>query len=53
LSYVAPSRAIAGLPETLDAVFAKAFQADPDKRWRTPQEFADALESALASRVTS
>ncbi|HEX4047003.1 MAG TPA: protein kinase, partial [Elusimicrobiota bacterium] len=49
MSYVAPSRAIAGLPGTLDEVFVKAFQADPDKRYRTPQEFADALESALPS----
>jgi tetratricopeptide (TPR) repeat protein len=51
MSYVAPSRAIAGLPETLDEVFAKAFQADPDKRWRTPKEFADALVSALPASV--
>ena len=47
MKYVAPSHAIAGLPEPLDEVFAKAFQADPDNRWRTPKEFADALESAL------
>jgi tetratricopeptide (TPR) repeat protein/tRNA A-37 threonylcarbamoyl transferase component Bud32 len=45
MSYVPPSRAIAGLPEALDAVYAKAFQADPDRRCRTPKEFADALES--------
>jgi hypothetical protein len=37
------------VPEALDAVFTKAFQADPDKRHRTPKEFADALESALPS----
>jgi serine/threonine protein kinase len=49
MSFVAPSRAAAGLPETLDEVFVRAFQADPDKRFRTPQEFADALESALPS----
>jgi serine/threonine-protein kinase len=49
MKYIAPSRAIAGLPEPLDEVFGKAFQADPDKRWRTPKEFADALESALPS----
>jgi tetratricopeptide (TPR) repeat protein len=47
MSYVAPSRAIAGLPAPLDEVFAKALQADPDQRYRTPKEFADALESAL------
>ncbi len=53
MSYVAPSRAIAGLPDALDEVFVKAFQADPDKRYRTPKEFADALESALpaAARI--
>jgi serine/threonine-protein kinase len=46
MSYVAPSRAIAGLPQSLDPVFERAFQADPDKRYRTPKEFADAFESA-------
>jgi serine/threonine-protein kinase len=51
MSYIAPSRAIAGLPDTLDAVFQKAFQADPEKRYRTPAEFADALESALPGAV--
>ena len=51
MSYVGPSRATAGMPEALDEVFAKAFQADPDKRYRTPKEFADALESALPSTV--
>jgi tetratricopeptide (TPR) repeat protein len=44
MKFVAPSRAIAGIPEALDAVFAKAFQADPERRYRTPKEFADALE---------
>jgi tetratricopeptide (TPR) repeat protein len=53
MSYVAPSCAIAGLPEPLDEVFAKAFQPDPDKRYRTPKEFADALESALPSAARS
>jgi tetratricopeptide (TPR) repeat protein len=47
MKFVPPSHAIAGMPEGLDAVFAKAFQADPDARYRTPQEFADALEAAL------
>ncbi|UPT73130.1 MAG: protein kinase [Elusimicrobiota bacterium] len=46
MSYIAPSRAIAGLPEPLDEVFAKAFQADPDNRHRTPQEFVSALAAA-------
>ena len=47
MSYVPPSRETAGLPETLDPVFERAFQADPEKRFRTPQEFADALERSL------
>jgi tetratricopeptide (TPR) repeat protein/tRNA A-37 threonylcarbamoyl transferase component Bud32 len=51
MSFVAPSRATAGLPEAIDEVFTKAFQANPDQRYRTPQEFADALESALPAQV--
>ncbi|MDD5303815.1 MAG: protein kinase [Elusimicrobia bacterium] len=47
MSYIPPSRAIAGLPEPLDEVFLKAFQADPDQRHHTPQEFASALAAAL------
>jgi hypothetical protein len=46
MSYIPPSRAIAGLPEALDEVFLKAFQADPDRRYRTPQDFVTALEAA-------
>ncbi|MEK7382626.1 MAG: protein kinase, partial [Elusimicrobiota bacterium] len=34
MSYVPPSRQKEGLPPTLDAVFERAFQADPDKRYR-------------------
>jgi serine/threonine-protein kinase len=51
MSYVPPSRETPGLPSALDAVFARAFQPDPEKRHRTPGEFADALESALPSGV--
>jgi tetratricopeptide (TPR) repeat protein len=47
MSYIPPSRAIAGLPDALDEVFLKAFQADPDHRYRAPQEFSAALESAF------
>jgi len=47
MSYIPPSRAIVGLPESLDEVFLKAFQADPDRRHRTPKEFTDALEASL------
>jgi tetratricopeptide (TPR) repeat protein len=46
MSYIPPARAIAGLPDSLDEVFLKAFQADPDQRYRTPQEFVAALEAA-------
>jgi serine/threonine-protein kinase len=49
MSYIPPSRAIAGLPEALDEVFLKAFQADPEKRWRTPQEFTAALAGAVGA----
>jgi serine/threonine-protein kinase len=51
MSYTPPSRAAAGLAPALDPVFARAFQADPDKRFGTPQEFAAALESALSASV--
>ncbi|MBI2385099.1 MAG: protein kinase [Elusimicrobia bacterium] len=49
MSYIPPSRAIAGLPEALDDVFLKAFQADPDRRYRTPLEFATALSDAAGA----
>ena len=47
MSFIPPARAIAGLPPVLDEVFAKAFQADPENRYRTPQEFAVALSAAF------
>ncbi len=47
MSYIPPSRSIAGLPVSLDEVFLKAFQADPDQRYHTPQEFTVALDTAL------
>jgi tetratricopeptide (TPR) repeat protein len=47
MSYIPPSRNIAGLPESLDEVFLKAFQADPDQRYHTPQEFSAALDAAF------
>ncbi len=46
--YIPPARAIAGLPKSLDDVFLKAFLADPEKRYRTPQEFCASLASAVA-----
>ncbi|MBI2385101.1 MAG: protein kinase [Elusimicrobia bacterium] len=53
MSYILPSRAIAGLPASIDEVFLKAFQADPDQRYRTPKEFADALEAAFGGARSS
>ncbi|MDE2490451.1 MAG: serine/threonine protein kinase, partial [Elusimicrobia bacterium] len=47
MSYVPPSKEVDGLPEALDGVFEKAFQADPDKRYASPSEFASALAAAL------
>jgi serine/threonine protein kinase len=47
MSFVPPSRAIGGLPPALDEIFTKAFQADPDNRCRTPQDFSAALDAAL------
>ncbi|MEK7232468.1 MAG: protein kinase [Elusimicrobiota bacterium] len=47
MSFVPPSRAIAGLSESLDEVFLKAFRADPDQRYRTPHEFVAALDAAF------
>jgi len=41
------SRRVPGLPSALDAVFARALDPNPDKRWRTPREFSDALAAAL------
>ncbi len=51
MSFIPPSRATAGLPEALDEVFTKAFQADPERRYRAPAEFADALTAALPGGV--
>ncbi len=53
MNFAPPSRAIAGLPAALDEVFAKAFQADPDKRYRSPQEFTAALDAALGGARAS
>jgi tetratricopeptide (TPR) repeat protein len=51
MSYVPPSKETAGLPPALDPVFARAFQAFPEERYRTPREFSDALEAAFADPV--
>ncbi len=49
MAYEPVTKRVAGLPPTVDAAFARAFQPDPGKRWRSPAEFAAALESALAA----
>ncbi|MFX6019069.1 hypothetical protein ABTF08_19525, partial [Acinetobacter baumannii] len=51
MSYIPPSRENAALPAALDDVFARAFTAFPEDRYRTPKEFADALRSALPAGV--
>ncbi len=48
MSFTPPSRAIAGLPDSFDEVFARAFQVKPEQRYHTPQEFSAALEAAGA-----
>jgi len=53
MSYIPPSRNIAGLPEALDEVFLKAFQADPERRYRAPLEFVAELEAALGGARSS
>ena len=49
MSYVPPSRQKEGLPPALDAVFARAFQADPEKRHRSPGEFSTALAASACA----
>jgi serine/threonine protein kinase len=53
MSYIPPSRNIAGLPESLDEVFLKAFQSDPEQRYRTPKDFVAALEAAAGGARSS
>ncbi|MEK7388308.1 MAG: protein kinase, partial [Elusimicrobiota bacterium] len=48
MSFVPPSRAIVGLPSSLDLVFRRAFQKEPEKRHRSPGEFAAELQTAGA-----
>ncbi|MBI3565252.1 MAG: protein kinase, partial [Elusimicrobia bacterium] len=47
MSFVLPSRQEPGLPGAVDGVFARAFQADPEQRYRTPGEFAADLRAVL------
>jgi eukaryotic-like serine/threonine-protein kinase len=45
-----PREIAADLPEALDAVCARALAHDPDERFPTAADFADALEAACPSR---
>ncbi len=36
------------LPEALDGVLARALDRDPERRWQSAREFADALEGAVS-----
>ncbi len=36
------------LPEALDGVLARALDRDPERRWQSAREFADALEAAVS-----
>jgi len=40
------------LPESVDAVLARGMAKQPDQRWPTAQEFAQALETALTEATT-
>jgi len=47
-----PARArVPTLPAGVDEVLAKALSADPEKRYRTPTEFADALDAVGVVRA--
>jgi tetratricopeptide (TPR) repeat protein len=48
-AYDAPSKAAAGLPHGIDAVFAKALDPDPDKRYASAGALLRALESLEAT----
>lgn len=48
-----PSSVTRGIPRALDAVILKALQRDPDARYATAAEFADALERVRMPGVTS
>ena len=43
MSYIPISKAVPGLPQGIDLVFARAFQADPDQRFQTADDFQRAL----------
>lgn len=47
-----PSTMVQGIPSAVDAVVLKALERDPDKRWRTAEEMALALEAAVPPAPT-
>lgn len=47
---LAPSRIVSKLPTTLDAVALKALAVDPDQRYATPNELAEAYAQARSER---
>ena len=49
MSYSPISKVVSGLPQGIDLVFARAFQADPDQRFHTAGEFLSALEALPAA----
>jgi len=49
MSYIPISKAVPGLPQGIDLVFARAFQADPDQRFHSAGEFLSALEALPAA----
>ncbi|MFA6003983.1 MAG: protein kinase [Elusimicrobiota bacterium] len=48
MSYAPISTVAAGLPPGIDAVFSRAFQPDPDRRYHSPGELLTALEALPA-----
>lgn len=43
-----PHRVVAGLPEALSRVVARGLERDPDKRFQTAEDMANAIEDAVA-----
>ncbi|MDD5628705.1 MAG: protein kinase [Elusimicrobia bacterium] len=51
MSYIPLSKEVPNLPQGIDLVFARAFQADPDRRFHTAGEFLAALEALPAPHI--
>jgi serine/threonine-protein kinase len=48
---IPPSHIVRGLPQGLDEIVLKALEPDPDRRFATAEEFANALEQLDVERV--